>query len=106
MIHLDGRFDALDIKSTDGSVVAKVARGSRMSSAWNIRTVDGSVELFLPQDFQANLDARTRDGHISLDLPVAVQGDIERTEVRGTMNGGGPPLAIHTGDGRIPIKSI
>ena len=106
MIHLSGRFDALDIKSTDGSVVAKVAPGSRMSSAWSIRTVDGSVELFLPQDFQANLDARTRDGHISLDLPVAVQGDIGRTEVRGTMNGGGPPLAIHTSDGRIHIKSI
>ena len=105
-IHLAGRFDSLDIKSTDGGVVAKVAPGSRMASAWSIRTADGSVELALPQDFQANLDASTRDGHISLGLPVAVQGNIGKTEVRGTMNGGGPALAIHTGDGSIHIKSI
>jgi DUF4097 and DUF4098 domain-containing protein YvlB len=105
-IHLSGRFDSLDIKSTDGGVVAKVAPGSRMSSAWSIRTVDGSVELTLPQDFQANLDASTRDGHISLGLPVSVQGNIGKTEVRGTLNGGGPALAIHTGDGSIHIESI
>jgi hypothetical protein len=105
-IHLNGRFDLLDIKSTDGSVVAKVAPGSGMSSAWSIRTVDGSVELALPQDFQANLDASTRDGHISLGLPVAVQGNIGKTQVRGTMNGGGPALTIHTGDGSIHIRSI
>jgi hypothetical protein len=71
-----------------------------------VETADGSVELALPQDFQANLDASTRDGHISLGLPVAVQGNIGKTEVRGTINGGGPALAIHTGDGSIHIKSI
>lgn len=105
-IHLAGRFDSLDIKSTDGGVVAKVAPGSTMASAWSIRTADGSVELALPQDFRANLDASTRAGHISLGLPVAVQGNIGKTEVRGTMNGGGPALAIHTSDGSIHIKSI
>ena len=104
-IHLGGRFDFLDIKSTDGSVVAKVAPGSKMSSAWSIQSVDGSVDLALPQDFQANLDARTGDGHITLGLPVAVQGNIGKTEVRGTMNGGGPALTIHTGDGSIHIGS-
>ena len=103
-IHLGGRFDFLNIRSTDGSVEAKVAPGSRMSSAWSIRTVDGSVELALPQGFQANLDASTGDGHITLALPVAVQGNIGKTEVRGTMNGGGPALTIHTGDGSIHIR--
>jgi hypothetical protein len=105
-IHVAGRFDSLDVKSVDGSVVARVTQGSKMSAAWGIRTVDGSVELALPHDFQANLDASTGDGHITLGLPVEVQGNIGKTAVRGTMNGGGPTLTIHTGDGSIQIKSI
>ena len=105
-IHVGGRFDLLDVKSMDGSLTAKVEAGSKMAVAWDIRTVDGSIELALPQDFQANLDASTVDGHIALGLPVSVQGNIGKTAVRGTMNGGGPTLTLHTADGSIRIKSI
>lgn len=105
-ILLAGRFDSLDIKSGDGSVSARVAPGSRMSSAWSIRTGDGGVNLALPKDFHANLDARTRDGHITLRLPVAVQGNLDKSQVRGTMNGGGPALVIQTDDGSIRLDAI
>jgi hypothetical protein len=105
-IHLTGRFDSLDVTSGDGAVVAQIAPGSRMSSAWNIRTTDGRVDLALPRDFQANLDASTRDGHITLGLPVAVEGKVDHSRVRGTMNGGGPPLVIRTGDGSIRLNGV
>src|SRR6202047_108893 len=68
-IKLEGRFDGLNIKTGDGSVEARVDSGSRMNSAWNIRTGDGSVDMTLPGDLQANIDARTGDGHISLGRP-------------------------------------
>ncbi|MEA3176503.1 MAG: hypothetical protein QOI59_26 [Gammaproteobacteria bacterium] len=105
-IRVGGRFDALDIKTTDGSVVAKAEQGSKMSGAWNIRTVDGGIELALPHDFQANVDARTRDGHISLALPVTVQGNIGKSEVHGTLNGGGPELTLRSTDGSIRLNGI
>jgi hypothetical protein len=104
--HLAGRFDSLDIKSGDGSVVARVAAGSKMSSTWNIRTVDGGVDLELPADFQANVDASTQDGHITSGLPIAVQGNLGKSVVRGTLNGGGPSLVIHTGDGSIHLRGV
>jgi hypothetical protein len=103
-IHVEGRFDSLDISSGDGSVSARVARGSRMSSPWKVRTKDGSVRLALPPDLQANLDVSTRDGHIASDLPVTVHGDIGRSQVQGTLNGGGPLLTVHTGDGAIRLN--
>ncbi len=105
-IHLAGRFDSLDIKSGDGGVVARIAPGSRMSSAWSIRSGDGGVDLALPTDFRANLDVSTKDGHITLGLPVTVQGDLGTSLVRGTMNGGGPSLVIRTGDGSIHLKGV
>lgn len=104
MVRLAGRFDALDVKSGDGGVVARVAPGSAMSSSWTIRTGDGPVEVVLPRDFKANLDAATNDGHISLGIPVAIEGQVTPSKVRGKMNGGGPSLFIQTGDGSIRLN--
>jgi DUF4097 and DUF4098 domain-containing protein YvlB len=102
-VHVAGRFDFLDIKSGDGSVAARIAPGSRISSSWNIRTGDGSVEVAIPKDFKVNLDASTKDGRITLGLPVEVQGNIAKSVVQGTVNGGGPSLVIRTGDGSIHL---
>jgi hypothetical protein len=53
-----------------------------------------------------NLDAGTRDGHISLGVPVLVEGDLGKKKVRGKINGGGPTLFIHTGDGTIHLNGV
>src|SRR5271155_2185218 len=103
-IRLVGRFDALGIKTGDGSVDARILPGSKMASSWTIRTGDGSVDIVLPSDFQANIDATTGDGHISLGIPVTVEGTFSKSEIRGKMNGGGQPLTIHTGDGSIRLS--
>jgi DUF4097 and DUF4098 domain-containing protein YvlB len=105
-IHVAGRFDSLDIKSGDGAVTARADPGSKISSTWSIATKDGGVDVAIPRDLQANLDASTRDGHISLSLPVSVQGDVGKTKVRGTINGGGPTLFIRTGDGTIHLNGV
>jgi DUF4097 and DUF4098 domain-containing protein YvlB len=103
-IKLEGRFDGLNIKTGDGSVEARVDNGSRMNSAWNIRTGDGSVDMTLPGDLQANIDASTGDGHISLGMPVTVEGSFSNSQIHGKMNGGGQPLVIHTSDGSIRLS--
>jgi DUF4097 and DUF4098 domain-containing protein YvlB len=103
-IRIAGRFDALNVKTGDGSVNTRVQPGSKMASSWTIRTGDGSVDLVLPADFQTNIDASTGDGHISLGIPVTVEGTFSNSQIRGKMNGGGQPLTIHTGDGSIRLS--
>ena len=103
-IRIAGRFEALNVKTGDGSVDAKVLPGSKMAASWNLRTGDGSVDLVLPSDFQADIQATTGDGHISLGIPVTVEGTFSKSEIRGKMNGGGQPLTIHTGDGSIRLS--
>ena len=102
-IRLMGRFEALNVKTGDGSVNTQVLPGSKMASSWTLRTGDGSVDISLPADFQADINATTGDGHISLGVPVTVEGTFSRSEVRGKMNGGGQILTIHTGDGSIRL---
>ncbi len=103
-IRIAGRFDALNVKTGDGSVDTRVLPGSKMVTSWTIRTGDGSVDLVLPSDFQTNIDASTGDGHISLGIPVTVEGTFKNSEMHGKMNGGGQPLTIHTGDGSIRLS--
>ena len=104
-IHLAGRFDTLSLRSSDGAVSASAASGSQMSSGWEIKTTDGSVDVAVPKDLRANLDASTSDGRISVGLPVTVQGDMSKSHVQGTINGGGPVLLIHTSDGSIRVRA-
>jgi len=103
-IRIAGRFDTLNVKTGDGSVDTRVQAGSKMASSWTIRTGDGSVDLVLPSDFQTNIDASTGDGHISMGLPLTVEGTFKNSEIHGKMNGGGQPLTIHTGDGSIRLS--
>jgi len=104
-VRVEGRFDSLVVHSGDGSVGARVASGSSISSAWEVTSSDGSVEVTLPPDFKTNLDVSTSDGHITLDLPVQVQGELSKSHVHGTLNGGGPAFRIHTSDGSIRLSS-
>jgi Putative adhesin len=103
-IKLEGRLDALNIKTGDGSIDAKLNPGSKVASSWSIRTGDGSVDIVLPADLQANIDASTNDGHISLGIPVTVEGTFSNSQIHGKMNGGGQSVTIHTGDGSIRLS--
>jgi DUF4097 and DUF4098 domain-containing protein YvlB len=102
-INIEGRFDSLSIKTGDGSVTARAHGGSKVQSSWNIHTGDGSVDLELPGELQANLDASTHDGHISLGFPVTVEGSFSSSKITGKMNGGGQAIVVRTGDGSIHL---
>ncbi|MGB8770384.1 MAG: DUF4097 family beta strand repeat-containing protein [Candidatus Korobacteraceae bacterium] len=100
---IDGVLTDVDLRTGDGHIDLTVRPGSKLNNGWLIHTSDGGVQARLPQDFAAELYAHTGDGHIQLDMPVTVNGSIERSRIRGKLNGGGPLLEIATGDGSIRI---
>ena len=103
-INIEGRFDSLRIRTGDGSVTARAGAGSKVSAAWTINTGDGSVDLEIPGDLQANIEASTHDGHISLGLPITVEGTFSSSRIQGKLNGGGQTVTIRTGDGSIHLS--
>ncbi len=103
-IQLDGRFDVLDLHTGDGNVAAEIARGSKMTGMWTIRTGDGNIRLELPSDFSADIDAHTGDGHVHSNLPLTVSGNINENGLRGKLNAGGSVLELRTGDGDIRLE--
>ena len=97
----------------DGSIVYRADHGSRIDDDWEISTGDGSVSIYLPSGFNADLDAHTGDGRIRNDLDVsstaAATGhdsdDRDRRTLRGKLGQGGRRLKVQTGDGSITLKA-
>jgi DUF4097 and DUF4098 domain-containing protein YvlB len=103
-IRANGRFDELELKTGDGRVDARAMPGSAIAEGWRLDSGDGSITLEVPDNFAADVDLHTGDGHIDLDMPVTTDGKIRENEVHGKLNGGGNLLTIHTGDGSIRLR--
>jgi DUF4097 and DUF4098 domain-containing protein YvlB len=105
-MNVRGRFDALDLHTGDGGIEAAAEAGSRVETAWSLRSGDGGITLRLPEGLGAELDAHTGDGGIRLEKPVTVTGTIRDNTVRGTLGPGGAPLRVRTGDGSIRLLGL
>ena len=105
-IRLAGRFDIVSARSGDGSVGVEALHGSKLDSGWSITSGDGSIDVAVPADLPANIEASSGDGHITTDIPITMDGVMSKSRVRGKMNGGGSTLTIHTGDGSIHLKPV
>jgi hypothetical protein len=65
----------------------------------------GSVRLHLSPDSHFHLEAATGSGDIRVHMPAAGEVDDSRHHLSTAVNGGGPPVSIHTGSGDIEISS-
>jgi len=113
-VTISGRLTSVKLHTGDGSIVYRAEAGTEMSDNWEMTTGDGSVTLYLPNGFNAELDAHTGDGSILNDLSLAAdqverndrEGDreSERRTLRGRLGNGGRLIRVRTGDGSIRFR--
>ncbi len=105
-VRVSGRFDVLDLNTSDGRVEVEARQGSQIRQSWEVRTSDGSVQLKVPADLAADIDMHTGDGHITTNVPIVVEGSFSHENLHGKMNGGGHRLSVYTGDGSITLDKF
>ncbi|MCI0413968.1 DUF4097 domain-containing protein [bacterium] len=103
-VLIDGILKSMNGRIGDGQMQIRVAPGSVMQSAWSLRSGDGEIVLDLPDDFSADLEVSTGDGHVETDHPVSVVGSLSSRRLTGKIRDGGFLLQIKSGDGNIAIK--
>jgi DUF4097 and DUF4098 domain-containing protein YvlB len=108
-VRVDGKLATVKLRTGDGSVTVRAEPGTAMKDDWSIATSDGSVAVYLPRDFGAELDAHTGGGSIHSEFRAETPSDDNehsRRTVRGHIGAtGGRTLKIRTGDGSIRLKS-
>jgi len=109
VVGLDGVLTGLKVETQDGAVEVTARPGSRTDAAWEVTTGDGDVRIEVPQEFGAEVDARTGDGRVRVDS-ITDTADAKKDEredrdsAAGRLGGGGKALRIRTSSGSITVK--
>jgi DUF4097 and DUF4098 domain-containing protein YvlB len=106
-VEVNGRFSALNLHTGDGNIEAEVSAAPSAQGGWLLRTGDGHVNLKLPADLGAELDAHSGDGDVHVDFPGHDRDKDKDNSFRGTINGGGGlSIEVRTGDGDIRVSKM
>ncbi len=96
--------------STSGTATARTVNGSldvRMGTAPTrdaaFETVNGRIELDVPDDVSARVEARWLNGGLDADLPMTL-GSMSRGRASATLGQGGPTIHLKTVNGSIRIR--
>lgn len=89
--------------TVNGSIKGNLGRAD-WSDTLEFNTVNGSVDLTLPNDLNTDVRAQTVNGDIATDFPLTITGRWSRRRLEGTIGGGGRLLSIETVNGGITLK--
>ncbi len=89
----------VDIKTYVGNIQAEVP--TQPQHQWTLQTSIGNIRGRLNSNIAVEIDARTSIGNLSTDFMV--RGNVTRSRLLGTINGGGPLLKFRTSIGNIRL---
>lgn len=98
-VRLDRASGSITARTGDGDVRMEIDDFDGLV----VRTGDGDVTVTVDPDISADVELRAED--LSMDRAFAITGRPGRHSIEGTMNGGGPPLRVTTGDGQVTIRA-
>jgi len=102
-------------QSLSGSVQASTVNGSvqmdivALTGDVRLSTVNGAVRLELPKDIDADLEATTVNGGVSVDSALGLSESESRsgfgpkTHISGRLNKGGPRVSLQTTNGGVRV---
>ncbi len=100
-ITVEEVLGSINAKATGGSINAYIS--GQPEGDCSLEALGGNVTAYLVEDIAVDVDAQTRAGHVSTDVPIIVQGKIRGNRLQGTINGGGPLLKLHTFGGSVRL---
>ncbi len=111
-LHLSTLNGSVTLAHVGGSVAARTVNGGIKAqlagSRWDgegaeLRTTNGAIDLSIPADYNAVLEAATTNGGVSVDFPVTVTGRIGR-RLNTVLGEGGATISATTTNGTVKIR--
>lgn len=89
--------------TTNGGLNVELSGERWDGEALDVNTTNGGVSISIPENYSAHLETGTVNGHLKVDFPVTVQGDITR-ELAVNLGSGGPTVRAMTTNGGVKIR--
>lgn len=120
-VTVSGAAGPVEASSGNGPVSVTTARGPVTASSGNgtlsidiaelpgdanlrFSTGNGRIELTLPADFGADLEANLGNGDVESDFPMTIEGRLDRHRVRARIGDGGRRLVVSSGNGDLVLR--
>ncbi len=89
--------------TTNGGLNVELNGNRWDGEAMDVRTTNGGVSLSIPGNYSAHLETGTVNGHLSVDFPITMQGEIKK-EVAVNLGSGGATIRAMTTNGGVNIR--
>ena len=89
--------------TTNGGLNVELSGERWDGEALDVKTTNGGVSMWIPENYSAHLETGTVNGRLSIDFPVTVQGDITR-ELAVNLGSGGATIRAMTTNGGVRIR--
>jgi hypothetical protein len=93
---------SLHAHTTNGNIYAEW-KGTADQRGASAETTNGSVELAIPGNLPASLEARCMNGSFFSELPMVMTGAAQPRTIRGVLGHGGAPIYLATMNGTIRV---
>jgi hypothetical protein len=93
-----------DLRASSGSGSIHIEGNPSASSYWDIHASSGGITLTVPSDAGFRIHAHSGSGSIETDLPVTMEEQLGRREIRGRIGNGSASVDLQTGSGGIHIR--
>ncbi len=102
-LTLNGLSGDVRAETTNGGVDVALEGRRWEGAGLTVRTVNGGVELSIPERYSAELETGTVNGGLDFDFPITVRGRLNR-RVNATLGDGGPPIRVTTTNGGVSVR--
>ena len=89
--------------TTNGGLSVELSGDRWDGEAMDVSTTNGGVSVSIPENYSAHLETGTVNGHLSIDFPVTVQGNITK-ELAVNLGSGGATIRAMTTNGSVKIR--
>jgi hypothetical protein len=102
-VSLHGLAGNVQGHTTNGGLTVELAGNRWDGERLDATTTNGGVSVAVPAAYSAHLETGTVNGHINIDFPVTVHGEISR-QLSLDLGSGGPLVRAITTNGGVSIK--
>lgn len=92
-------------KTMNGGLNIELAGSRWDGSKLDARTVNGGVNLSVPENYSAHLETATVNGNLNIGIPMTVHGEISKHIVT-DLGSGGPTIHVETTNGGVNVKKM